>query len=551
MDSHRGCHRCQPSGRRIFPSLLPKFPLLFLSPLAFMLLSACGSSGTAGSDSHPKDDLPQEAIIANVADVVTLDPLDIADAPSGLIASQVMEPLVMRDADGRFIPGLATDWEVSEDGLTWTFHLRQGVRFHDGSPFDSESVVWHVDRLLLDADAPTRFRANWSATVESVSAPDAYTVVFHLKEPNAAFLDLIILGGGGSIPSPKNFQGRGPKDAALHPVGTGPFIFEEWVPGQKTVLRRNPDYWGVAPRLETLIFRPIPESTTQVIELETGGVHLATKLGAEDLARLKTKPNIRVEMVPAYQVRFFMLNVKEPPLDDVRVRKALILALDRPTVVETLVGDMGVLSGSAVLPLLSWGHPHDLSQPAYDPQKAAELLDEAGWVMGPKGVREKDGQPLTLNVISSNGRYFADKEISEVAKKEWQNLGINVKFSVMEWAPYLDDVFQHRFHVAFLGWNVSGTDPALSFNHLVKSDGWANFGGVGDPELDGWLEDAQRTHDEALRQELYRKAAFKVADEAWFIPLYNENKLAATRKEFKGYVHTPAFTRFDTVYLGH
>ncbi|MBT9258882.1 MAG: hypothetical protein KM310_03855 [Clostridiales bacterium] len=514
---------------------------------ASLILSACGGTSKPAAEGESV----QEAVVALPTDIVQLDPLDIGDAPSSTVAAQIMEALVQRDENGNIQGALAESWETSPDGRVWTFHLRQGVKFHDGSDFNAEVVKWHFDRILSDPDAPQRFRKQWSDIIEKVETPDDYTVVVTLKSPNAAFLDLVILTNAGMIWSKANFEKLGAKEAALHPVGTGPFIFESWEPGQKVVLKRNPDYWGGAPKLETLIFRPIAESNTQVIELETGGIHIATKLGLEDVQRLQNDPNVEVLTTPAYQVRFFTLNLKRPLMQDPAVRQALNYAFDRTSTIQTLVGSMGVPSESSVLPVASWAHPEKGSLPSYgyDPEKAKEVLLAAGYELK-DGRLYRDGQPVEILFITPNGRYFGDREIAEVAKKAWEKVGFTVTLKVMEWAPYLEEVQAGNYDVAVLGWNQSSPEPSIFFDPLVKTGGRANYSGYSDPELDEWLTQGVQTTDMAERKALYEKAAQRVEENAWFVPLYNEMKVAGVRKEVKGYIHTPAFTRYNTIYIG-
>ena len=524
--------------------------------LAMALLAGCASkpAPTAGSDTDKVGPLPaaqQHVVVANVTDIVQFDPLDIGDAPSSLVAGQIMEQLVKRDKDGNIEPALAEKWTTSSDGLVWTFDLRKNVKFHDGSDFSADVVKWHYDRILSDKDAPARFRAQWSGVVKEVKVVDPHKVEIHLKAANSAFLDLVITTNGGMIWSKANFEKRGAKEAAMNPVGTGPYVFKEWVAGQRVVLDANPNYWGPKAQLASLTFRPIPESNTQVIELETGGVHLITKLGQEDVDRLKKNKDIVVETVPAYRVRYLTFNVTRTPLDDVQVRQAINYALDVPSIVNALVGDLATPSESAILPLASWGNPSAGKLATYnkDLNKAKALLDQAGWAAGAGGQRQKDGKPLKIRLFTPNGRYFMDKEIAEVVKNQLTELGIEIDLQVMEWAPYLEKVQGGDFDIALLGWNQSSPDPSIFFEPLVKTGGRGNYAKYSDKELDGWIDEAVKTTDLNKRKELYAKGAQRVAEHAWHVPLYNEVKVAATRTNLKGYTHTPAGDRYEWLYL--
>jgi ABC-type transport system substrate-binding protein len=523
--------------------------------LSLALLAGCSSAGqpagTTPGSSPTKTAVAQDVVIANVTDIVQFDPLDIGDAPSSLVAGQIMEALVTRDKDGNMIPALAEKWSTSPDGLTWTFDLRKNVKFHDGSDFNADVVKWHFDRILSDKDAPARFRKQWTDVVKEVKVVDPNKVEVVLKAPNAAFLDLVITTNAGMIWSKATFEKLGVKDAATHPVGTGPFKFKEWVTGQKVILEANKDYWGEKSKLNTLVFRPIAESNTQVIELETGGVQLITKLGQEDVTRLKSNKDVKVEIVPAYRVRFLIINSAREPFTDVKVRQAINYAVDTKTIVTSLLGDLGTPSESAVVPLASWGAPKAGEVPGYklDLAKAKSLLADAGWKPDASGKLMKDGKPFKFTLQSPNGRYFMDKEIAEVVKNNLTQLGMQVELKVMEWAPYNDMVTKSDFDMAFLGWNQSSPDPSIFFDPLVKTGGRANYGKNSDKELDGWLEDAVKVTDQAKRRELYVKAAKRVSEQAWYLPLYNETKVAATSIQLKGYTHTPAGDKYGPLYL--
>lgn len=521
--------------------------------LALAFLAGCSGGGT--SDPKPGKEQPGKAVsqdvtIANVTDIVQLDPLDIGDAPSSLVAGQIMEQLVRRDDKGNIIPALAEDWTVSPDGLTWTFKLRKNVKFHDGSDFNADVVKWHYDRILFDESAPARFRKQWGDIINEVKVVDSHTLDIVLKAPNAAFLDLVITTNGGYIWSKANFDKLGAKEAALHPVGTGPLKFKEWVTGQKVILEANPDYWGDKTKLNTLVFRPIPESNTQVIELETGGVHLITKMGQEDVDRLKANDEVKVEIAPAYRVRYLTFNVNKELFSDAKVRQAINYALDVETIVTSLVGDLATPAESAVLPLASWAHPEagEIQSYKQDLDKAKALLAEAGWTLSGDKLM-KDGNPFKFTLYSPNGRYFMDKEIAEAVKNQLSKLGMQVDLQVMEWAPYVAKVQGGEYDLAVLGWNQSSPDPSIFFDPLVKTGGRGNYAGYSDKELDGWLEEAVAVSDQAKRTELYVKAAKRVADLAWHVPLYNETKVTATRTELKGYTHTPAGDKYWYLYL--
>ncbi|MDI6894785.1 MAG: ABC transporter substrate-binding protein [Bacillota bacterium] len=495
--------------------------------MVVLLLAGCAGGKQPAEQQKPT----QEFVIANVTDVVQFDPVKIGDAPSSFVASFIYEQLVRREFDGKFVPSLAEKWDVSPDGTVWTFHLRKGVKFHDGSDFNADVVIWHFQRAMGEG---SNFKKQFS-TIKEMKAPDAYTVQFTLSGPNAAFLDVVVTTNGGYIPSKKAFETLGDK-FAREPVGTGPFKYQEWVPGQRFVMVANDGYWGGRPRLDRVVVRVIPEANTQVVELETGGVHYISRAPKQDLERLSKNPAVKIHSGPGYMIRYLSFNTRAKPLDDIRVRKAINHALDVTTVVKTLGVPMCTPADS-IVPLASWAYPGSdkLTHYPYDPEKAKQFLAEAGWKPGADGVLRKGGQPLKLTIDSPDGRYFMDKEMCEAFKNQLAKVGIQAEIKVMEWGAFLEEVRGGKYQVAFLGWNQSSGEPSLFFDPLVKTGGRGNYGGFSNAELDRLLDQGLATTDQPRRTEIYVKAAQIVNDQAWFVFLSNESEMVITSARVKGY----------------
>lgn len=486
-------------------------------------------------------------IVAAVTDVIQFDPADVGDAPTSLVINHILERLVERDETGQHVPSLAASWDVSEDGLTWTFHLRDDVKFHDGSTFDANVVKWHFDRVLT-GDGPTRFQAQWAAIVDNIEVLDDYTVAYHLKVPTAGFLDLVILTNGGFIMSKDYVDNNGVAAFAQHPIGTGSFMFKEWVPGQHVLLTRNPDYWGTPAGTAELMFRPIPEASTQVIELETGGIHIVTAISEEDWDRLATNPNVVTHSAPAYRVRMLRL-ANDGLTQETLIRQALAHAADYVTLTGILVSDMGTPSSNPIIPIASWAYSDLDSAPHYDPELALSLLEEAGYEKNSAGILQRDGKNLTVVIKTPNGRYFADREIALAVANQWREIGIDASIQVMEWAPFLEDLQSGQYQAAISGWNQSSPEPSIFADPLLGTGARGNYGPWGNAELDELLVQAGATTDVDERTALYRDIMDLVNELVWYIPLYNENKVAAVSSRLVGYQHSAAFDRYDYVSL--
>ncbi|HLT59021.1 MAG TPA: ABC transporter substrate-binding protein [Limnochordales bacterium] len=485
---------------------------------------------------HGLAQAPQVFVVALETDVVQFDPVKIQDATTSQVAFQIYEHLLKRDYDGNLEPALATRWESDPTGQVWTFHLRQGVRFHDGSPFNAEVVKWHFERAM----GPDSYFQTQYSVIDRIETPDDYTVVFHLKEPNAAFIDNIILANAGFIPSKKAFEEKG--DAfPYEPVGTGPFKWNTWVKGQRVELARNDDWWGDGPKLDRLVIRVIPEANTQVIELETGGVHLITRASQTDLERLQQNPDVVVITKPAYRTRALEFNVAQPPFDDVRVRQAIQYAVDMPLIVRALAEPL-LVPADSVVPVASWAYAGEgvLPNYPYDLQKAEKLMREAGFVRDAQGRWTKDGQPLRMTIHTPDNRYYMDVDISAAVANQLTRFGIETNVRVMEWAAYLEEVRNGQHQIAFLGWNQSSPEPSLFTDAKAKTNGRGNYGNYSDPALDAILDEALRVADEAQRRALYAEAQRIVNENAWFIWVGNEALTWIFRKEVQGFNPSPS-----------
>jgi peptide/nickel transport system substrate-binding protein len=511
--------------------------------LVVVLLAALLATGGVVSSAPAR----QELVIANEADLTVLDPIRIQEAPTSFVASFVYEQLVKRTHEGKIAPSLAESWKLSPDRRTWTFQLRKGVKFHDGSDFDASVVEWHF-RRVLDPKEGSGFRRQFMV-IEKITVLDRYTIAFTLTEPNVAFLEFVMLTNGAFIPSRQAYETLG-AEFPFKAVGTGPFKWGQWVQGQRVVLERNPSWWGTPPKLERLIIRPILDPNTGVIELETGGVHYLMRASREDINRLSRDQRFVVYRVPTYRARFIEMNVTRPPFDDPKVRQAVNHALNVPEIINALASGMAV-PVDTILPVESPFHPKKGTYTTYpyDPQKARTLLAEAGWRPGPGGVLRKGDQPLRVTLHSPNGRYFADKEISEVICNRLQAIGMECRVKVMDWAAFLDEVRAGKFEATFLGWNQSSGEPSLFFDPLVATGGRGNYAKYSDPQLDQILKEGLIAFSEGRRKLLYARAVDIINRHAWYVPLSNEFKIAIATSRMQGYVHSAALTDLVPVWL--
>lgn len=478
-------------------------------------------------------------VVAKPDDPVGLDPADVTDLESAQVCVNIYDTLV------RFKPGsldieggLAVEWSHSEDGKTWTFKLRPSVKFHDGTPCDAEAVVANFERQLK-ADHPLRFDGNkfiYAAAIFGspsklieVRAKDPGTVEFVLSEPMAPFLQNLALPFFGIV-SPKALAEH-KLDFARHPVGTGPFRFKEWKPRERLILEANPDYWGGAPSLKQVTFRPVEETTSRQLQVQKGAAHLVTDLAPANVEALKKSDSVTVESVTGLSLGFVALNVEKKPFDDVRVRQAVSLAIDEAALVKGLYRGQAVVADQALPPQV-WGRLEAESS-TYDPEKARSLLAEAGF---------PDGFDTELRYMSAPRSYFPEpKSTAEALGSMLRQVGIRCELSAVEWGVYLEEVGKGAHQMALAGWIGDHGDPdnylhiLFSSENLDRENGGTNLFMFSDPKVDALLKDAQTTMDREQRRRLYVEAGTLVRQARPWVPLVFAEQTVAHHPKLSGF----------------
>jgi peptide/nickel transport system substrate-binding protein len=465
-----------------------------------------------------------------------LDPHINASSELGIPLTSVYDTLVYLDPEnGEFVPGLAERWEVSDDGLMYTFYLRQGVTFHDDTPFDAEAVRLNLARITSPDVASQKARF-MLGSYEWTEVVDEYTVRIHLSEPFAPLLDAlsqVYLG----MASPAAVEKWG-DEYQLHQVGTGPFVFAEYVPGDHLLLRRNHDYtWGPSvyqhetAQLEEIEFRFFTDPSTRSPALETGEADVMGEIPPQDAVRLIESPDFRVEAVPIPGVSLMVfMNTARPPLDDVRVRQALLYGTDRQAIVSTVFRDTSPAAHGPLAAATLGYEPAVQDIYSYDPKQAAALLDDAGWLdTDGDAIRNRDGEPLILDLYLMGWGYMP--EVGQLLAAQWAELGVEVHSQVVSYPEALQLAGEGRHHL--IPFNLSGSDPDIlrKFFHSQASFNWAK---LDDSELDAWLETAARTSDRAERAALYSRVQLQVMDQALVIPIRDYVNLNGVSNQVQG-----------------
>ncbi|MDR7545169.1 MAG: ABC transporter substrate-binding protein [Armatimonadota bacterium] len=486
----------------------------------------------------------------------TLDPHASPSAVTYQIISSVTENLLYQGLDGKLVPWLATGYKVSPDGKSFTFTLRTDVKFSDGAPLTADVVKWNFDRIVNPNFKAGGALAALTGYVGSTII-DEHTVQVNFKAPYAPFLTYAA-GGTLSLISPKSTPAQG-DTVNQKPVGSGPFIVTEYVPKDRIVLSRNPQYNRQAPwsdhagppYLEKVVFRIVPEVGTRTTTVETGETQMISTFAmpAAVLTRLSANRNLRVDRNPYPGApRIWLLNVRMPPTDDVKVRQAINYAVNRVAFAESLYKGSGA---RAFAPLTM----HMLDDPSlrtfypYNPSKAAQLLDEAGWKMGPDNVRQKDGKPMTLVINSIN--YGAGNWPEVELLQGWlRQLGIDARIKSQARPPWYEDNYRCATNgpVMFL--------RSVDWDGLYALFGSANIGGnfnwscYANAEVDRLLQQGRTEFDRAKRRAIYLRIERILLEQAVSVPLVDEFSVWVIRNNVKGTKYNyPAYPVLSDVYL--
>ncbi len=387
---------------------------------------------TGSSDKKPGGTLR----IAVEQNPVSLDPAFVRDVGSTRAVWYLYDSLLDRDPDNELMPWLAESWEMAPDGTEYTLSLVDGVTFHDGTPLDAEAVKYTFERLG-DAALETRYIDDYPKYFSSVEAVDSQTVKITTPSFYAGFFDDYLCNYAGHIVSPTAAEASG-KDFALNPVGSGPFKFKAFEQDSALDLERFDDYWAGTPLLDGITVRIIPEQGVQIVELESGNIDVTFSVQAKDTDRLK-KANVEIFNAPPPTATWVSMNVAKGLTQELPIRKAISLAMNREAIVSELLLGYGVLSYGGTPK--DWPRYHEEFQPdPYDMDQAGKILDEAGWVMGSGGVREKDGQPLKVNVMSTQlERALSYGLMNQFIQQQLTELGFQTEIQTQEWGAYLDE----------------------------------------------------------------------------------------------------------------
>lgn len=446
-----------------------------------------------------------------------LDPRVGVDAQSERIDELIFDALLTHDDHLNVQPGLAERWETPNP-LTYVFHLHRGVKFHDGRPLTSRDVKWTFDSLLQGKIRSARTGSY--RLVDRVDAPDDFTVIFHVKERTATLLWSLSEGAIGIVP-----YGSG-DEMTRAPVGSGPFRFVSAEQDREVVLERNPDYWGPKARLERVRFLVVPDMTTQALELRKGSADIAINaLTADMVLTLQHQSNLEVLHAPGTTLAYMAFNLRDPILKDVRVRQALAYAIDRGPIIDYLLRGFARPTAST-LPDQSWAYTADVRTYTHDPQRARQILDDAGY-------KPVNGVRFHLAMKTSTDE--STRLMVAVFEQQLRDVGIQLDVRTFEFATFFSYVTKGVFQLYSLRWvGGSNEDPDI-FEHAFHSGQFppkgANRGFYANPVVDALIDQARVEMNQDRRRQLYAEVQRILAEDLPCINLwYLDNVLVHTRR---------------------
>ncbi len=473
-------------------------------------------------------------IYALEGEPLSFDPREIEDQASAQVVINIFDTLVQYQAGSTEVePALATTWTTSLDGLEWTFKLRQGVKFHDGTLFNAQAVKSNFERQFTNPEkSGTLPYADFTlGMVQNIKIIDNYTVTFKLKYPYAPFLRNLAMPYSAPILSAEAVEKHG-KNFASYPVGTGPFIFESWEPGRRIVLKANPEYWGGKPKLDKVIFQIVKGENVRLNKLAQGTVDLVNGITPNSRANrlLEDENKFRAWRSTGLNINYLGFRVDNIPFNDPKIREAVTRAIDREALVKRLYKEMAIVA-QAPLPPIVLGHQEELKSYSYDPEKAKQLLREAGY---------EDNLSFELLSYSEQRPYneVGGDCLAEIIKDDLSKVGIKVKVTSATWQEHKENLRLGKGDAFLYGWLGDNGDPdnflyPLLHGSQIREPG-LNYSNYNNPTYNALIVKAQEAIESSERIRNYAFAQKLLVSDAPWIFISHALNVVVTRKNVEG-----------------
>lgn len=502
---------------------------------------------TGGAENNTNE---QILIYGKAGDAVGLDPARETDGESYTVSEAIFESLL------GFVPGtteiepaLAESWTYADDALSITFNLRKNVKFHDGTDFNADAVMFNIMRQFdenheYNQYGPWKYWGymSFNSLIKDIVKIDDYTVRIDLLRKDASIISTMAMDflGMASPTAIKKYKG----DFTNNPVGTGPFKFVSWTKGDTIVLESNKAYWRGSPQLDKVIFKVIPEPTSRALALENGEIDIFLYPSPDDLPRLDKNKDIVLYEKAGLNLGYLAFNTQKKPFDDVRVRRALNMAINRDAIIKATYGELGQAL-YAPLPPIMWAYNPDMTKTTYNPEKAKALLAEAGY---PNGF-EAEMMPLPV----SRPYMPQGKKVAEIVQQQFAEIGITANIQVYEWGTHLERTDQGEHEMAFLGWTGDNGDPDNFLGVLLAADRAvvpaSNIAFWKDTKFSALIKEAVESTDINKRKELYFQAQEVFAKELPWAVIANSKTVIPMNKRVKGFQYTPVGGKSNLYYV--
>ncbi|GEM88011.1 peptide-binding protein [Meiothermus granaticius NBRC 107808] len=455
---------------------------------------------------------------------------------SNLINTIVFDQLVRYSPkDLSPAPGLATSWKVAPDGLSWVFNLRKGVTWHDGKPFTAEDVAFTFNDVVLNKKLGAQNAGNFSK-LKSVEVVNPSTVRFVLNAPFSS-LPYYLAYYAGILPRHILSSSENPLQVAnfnkKNPIGTGAFRVAEFVPGSYVRLVRYEKYWGGSPKINSIVFKIVPDPNTQMAQAISGELDFVGVSNPALLAGVERNPKLQVLRQSQNLYYFVALNQNDPRFRDVRVRQALLYAIDRKAMIDSVVRGYGTIATGPIAPLQKAFYVKDVAQYPYSPEKAKQLLAQAGWTPGPDGVLQKDGKPFEIDMPTGQFGYLVPATL--LVQQYWKAIGVKANVNVMEWNAYIQKMFVNRQYEATLAWwSTPPTPDVTPYYASSAADKGNNIPNYKNPDLDKLLEEGLRATGVQEQVLTYRRIQRLLAEQLPYLYLWYPDILSVRNERVGG-----------------
>jgi peptide/nickel transport system substrate-binding protein len=525
--------------------------VFLLLALYLFLLASCDSGTDKKPVPSPGEDKPaygDTLVEGTIGEPSNLVPILATDSASFDVAGYIYNGLVKYDKDLNLTGDLAESWDVSPDGLSITFHLRRGVKWHDGVEFTSRDVLYTY-RVTIDPKTPTAYAENFKQ-VKKVEVPDPYTFRAIYDKPFAPALE----SWGSAILPAHLLEGKDITQTPLsrQPVGTGPYRFGQWVAGQKVVLESNHDYFEGRPYIDRFVYRVIPDTSTMYMELKSGGLDMMG-LTPVQFARQTNSAGFtsrfRKYRYPSSTYVYLGYNLRHPLFKDRKVRQALTSAINKEEIIQGVLLGMGQIAHGPYKPG-TWAYNPQVKDFDYNPARARKLLAEAGWKQrNGAGILIRDGRPFQFTILTNQGNAERLKA-AQIIQQRLKDVGIEVKIRVVEWASFLSQFIDTgNFEAVILGWTITPDPDIFDVWHSSKTGPKElNFVGFKNAEVDALIEKGRTTFDRNRRKECYYHIQDILAWEQPYTFLYVPEALPVVSARFRGIEPAPAGITYNLIH---